>query len=168
MKVETFVIPQRGMGTRDYSEAVEFASQASFRGHQARVNWAEDYYDADTLPFPEINAAALLFFNAAGDTVIEAPDIPYHIYHIIVTSERNALVVAGFYRFASLADAYIWNVEKWYGDVYGYGKAELLYTNGIKTEEGKVYVVALSEYSEEPTFSIHMTANALEEEVIYG
>lgn len=168
MKTQYFSVPVVGIGRRDYSEGIEFATQASFRGHQARINWADDYIDVPTIPFPFSYGVLLLFFDATGALVSEAPDIPYHIFSIIVTSERAGLVTTGLYRFASLADAMIWNVEKWYGDVYGYGKAELLYTAGIKTAPGKVYVVPLAEYSEQPTFSIHSTITALEEEVIYG
>jgi hypothetical protein len=167
-KIKTFVVPERGIGKRDYSEAIEFASQASFRGHQRRMVWTFEYYGIPTAPFPNFYGIGLQFFDAGGGVVIPAPDIPYHIYKVTVTTGRAALVLAGFCRFASLADANIWNVEKWYGDTYGYGKAELIYTNGIKTEQTKVYAVALSEYSERPDFDIRLSVDALWEEIVYG
>jgi len=163
-----FTVPQVGVGRKDYSETVEFASEASFKGHQRRDCWVVDYSGVPTIPFPFSYAVLLQFWDAAHVVVVPAPDIPYHIYKVTITTGRAALTMTGLYRFASLADAYIWNVERWYGDTYGYGKAELVYTNGIKTEQGKVYCVSFAEYSEMPTFDFRMTVNGLHEEVLYG
>ena len=168
MKTKYFTVPPVGIGRRDYSEAVEFASEASFKGHQRRDCWTFEAPGVPTVPFPGFYAIALGFWDAEHVPVIPAPDIPFHIYKVTITTGRAALAIAGFYRFASLADAGIWNVEKWYGDSYGYGKAELVYTNGIRTLEGKVYCVALAEYSEMPTFDVRMNADGLHEEVVYG
>lgn len=168
MKTGYFAVPEVGVGRRDYSETVEFASEASFRGHQLRLCWTFEFPGVPTVPFPGFYAIGLLFWDAAHVPVIPAPDIPYYIYKVTITTGRAALAIAGFYRFASLADANIWNVEKWYGDSYGYGKAELVYTNGIKTLEGKVYCVAFAEYSEEPTFDFRMNIDGLNEEIVYG
>lgn len=168
MGTKTFTVPGKGIGRRDFSNALEFASQASSRGHQRRMVWTLEGYDIPTLAFPDAFGTVIPFFDEAGALVILAPAIPYHIYKVTNSSGRAALVLAGLYRFASLADAYIWNVERWYGDNYGYGKTELIYTNGIKTEEGKIYIVTYAEYSEKPTYDLRMSIDALYEKVIYG
>jgi len=62
----------------------------------------------------------------------------------------------------------IWNVDKWYGDVWGYSKATLYFTTGIKTEEGKVYCAIASEYSAASQFQLRLTIHALQEEVVYA
>ncbi len=170
MKIELFTVAPTGVGKRDYSQGIEFASQATSRGHQARDITTLDII-LDTAAFPDFWAQPMEFFWPDGSLRYEAPSTPLHIHDVVITSERNALVLAGLYRFASFADmaaAWPWTVEVWYGDIWGYGKAELHYTNGIKTEPGKFYAIAFSEYSEEPTFHIHMTVGALKEEIIYG
>lgn len=168
MAIQAFTVPTRGIGRRDYSSAIEFASQASIKGHQARVNAVADYLSVPVPTFPEFYATILLFWDAQDNLVIPAPDLPYHFYKISITAGRNALVLCGFYRFASLDDVYVWNVEKWYGRMYDYSKAELVFTNGIKTEEGKVYLVTFAEYSEQATCDIHLEYHSLEEKAIYG
>lgn len=165
--METFSVPAKGIGRRDYSRSVDFAVQPTLRGHQGRLNWYAEWI----LPTPDFDdsyAAYLQFFDAEGNSVVLAPDIPYHLHKIAVTTERKALIKVGLYRFASWADFLIFNYDKWYGDIFGYGKAELRFTNGIKTEEGKVYAVIFAEYSEEATFTAHFLVNSLSEEVIYG
>lgn len=168
MPLEAFIVPQRGIGKRDYSQVIEFATEASFRGHQRRYVLTVEYPGIPTPPFPIFYGIGYQFFDAEGNVVIPAPEIPYHIHKVTVTTGRAALVLAGLYRFASLADADIWNVEKWYGDIYGYGKAELIYTNGIRTEQGKVYGVAIAEYSERPTFDLLLSTDGLYEVIVYG
>lgn len=166
--VKPFTVAVKGIGRRDYSRAVEFASQATMKGHQVRSNYAYDFYDVPTVPYPYAYSFLLDWFNAEGEIVTPAPDIPYHIYKLILTTGRKALAIVGLYRFLSEDDFWIGLIDKWYGDIYGYNAAELVYTNGIKTEEGKVYAVALAEYSEQAAFDIHITINTLMERVIYG
>jgi hypothetical protein len=166
MKTELFPVPSAGIGRKDYSQGIEYATQASFKGHQIRANWTLNAV-LPTVPYPDAWGIYLLF-KVSGVWVTVAPSTPHHVYKITVTSERNCLVTAGLCRFASLADVAIWNVEKWYGDMFGYGAVELLYTLGMKTVKGKVYVVTFSEYSGEPTMSIHVNVSALKEEVVYG
>jgi len=133
------------------------------RGHQTRYSSVLSI----TLPTVPFGFIYTIYFIFPGG-VVAAPATPRHFYNVINTSGRNALVLAGFYRFNSWADYLIFNVDEWYGTVYGYGKAELHWTNGIKTEEGKVYAAGICEYSERPTFTIHMTSHSLFEEVVYG
>lgn len=168
MNIETFSVPKLGIGRRDYSKCIEYAAQASFRGHQVRISWSADYIDVDTLPYSDRYGARLLFFDAEGKVTTCAPATPYHIYELIGSTERNALLLAGLYRFASEDDVNIFNVEKWYGDIHGYGKVEMRYTAGIKTVPGRIYYVGFAEYSEQPTFSIRLIINALMEEIRYG
>jgi len=163
----TFTVPAKGIGRKDYSRNVDFAVQPTLRGHQGRQNWYAEW-TLPTVPFGYIYVAYLRFFDAEGNLVYPAPDIPYHLYRMVVTTERNALILVALYRFASWADMMVFNYDKWYGDLFGYGEAELRFTNGIKTEEGKLYAVAFSEYSEEATFTAHFLVNSLREEIIYG
>jgi len=167
MKIETVAVATKGIGRRDYSSAVEYASQPTARGFQGRNNWAADYTDVPTLPFGWVYADALGFYDAAGVLTYEAPaDIVNHIYYVGITSSRKALVNVGLYQFASYADYLAWIVEKVLGWVSGYGIAELEFTTGINTEAGKTYAILFGEYSEEVTFDMRYTVNALEEKVI--
>jgi hypothetical protein len=164
---KTFAVVRKGVGRRDYSSAVEYASQPTVKGFQGRNCWAADYTDVPTLPFGDAYSDALGFYDAAGALTYEAPaDIINHIYYAGVSSSRKALVNVGLYQFASYADYLAWNVEKVLGWVNGYGIAELEFTTGINTEAGKTYAILFGEYSEEVTFDMRYTVNALEEEVI--
>jgi hypothetical protein len=167
MQLETFVVPATGIGRRDYSQAVEFASQATMRGHQLRGAVIMDSVVLPTVPWPWCYATPIAFFDAEG-ILRPTPTIPEHFQSIIVTTQRQALVLAGLYRFRTYNDIVIWNPDEWYGDMFGYGRAELLYTSGIKTELGKYYAIALAEWSEEPTFTVSFTFSSLQEEMVYG
>jgi len=165
--IKTFNVASRGIGRKDYSLAVEYASQPALKGWQARNNWALDYEDVPTLPYDWAYVIYLGFFDAEGVLHGEVPSgIVNHIYYVGVTSSRKALVVAALYEFASLDDYWAWIVESEYGYVSAYGVAELVFTNGINTKPGRVYAVMWTEYSEKPTFDMRITVNALEEQVI--
>lgn len=165
--IRTFAVTPGGIGRRDYSTAIEYASQPALRGWQGRNNWAADYSGVPTLPFGWAYEMRLGFYTAGGLLVYEAPsDIVNHIYYAGVTSSRKALVNVGLWVFANLADWWAWIVEKSLGWVNGYGAAELEFTKGVNTEAGKVYSIMFGEYSPEPLFDMRITVNALEEEVI--
>jgi len=165
--IKTFAVASKGIGRRDYSLAIEYASQPTVKGWQGRNNWAADYEGVPTLPFGWAYMDRLGFYDAKGNLVYEAPsDIVNHIYYAGVASSRKALVNVGIWVFANEADYWAGIVEKDLGWVSGYGIAELEFTTGINTEAGKVYALLFGEYSEEPTFDMRYTVNALEEEVI--
>lgn len=166
--IKTFTIAPGGIGRRDYSLAIEYASQPTLKGFQARNNWAADYVDVPKLlSFEWIYVDSLGFYDAEGNLHAEAPvGIVNHIYYVGVSSSRKALVSVGLSVFASYADYWDWIGEKVLGLVNGYGIAELEFTAGINTEPGKVYAILWGEYSEELTFDMRYTVNALEEAVI--
>lgn len=165
MKTE-FLVPAKGVGRRDYTSGVEYATQATYHGFQHRVSWFDTFLEVPTIPYPEFYSANIYFFDEYLDIVDVAPRFPYHFFEILATTERHALLGVGFYRFASLADFDIWNVEKWYGTLFGYGQVLLNFSHGIKTEQGKVYAVSFAEYSAEPDFNIHWDINSVEETAI--
>lgn len=167
MRELPFVASAVGIGRRDYSSAIEYASQPTVRGFQGRNNWALDADNVPTLPFGVAYSMAIGFYTRDGTLVYEAPsDVINHIYYVGAASGRKALVNVGLYYFASLADYYAWIVEGYHGWVSGYGLAELRYTTGIPTLAGRTYAIMFGEYSLEPLFDIRITANALEEEVV--
>jgi len=163
-----FPVAERGTGRKDYSNAIEFLTAATWRGRQLRTNWAAYWPALPTLVWPGAYYMHMLFYDAEGNLVNEAPAIPYQIQDIIFATERNALVFLGFLQFASYADLIIWNVEKYLGYIFSYNEAELLYCAGIRTIEGKAFAVIFGEYSEHATFATSLTVNAIKEEVVYG
>jgi len=165
---ETFTVPVKGIGRRDYSKAVEYASQPTSRGRLARVNWGINFNGVPWIPFPWVYGWKIVFIDEEGHAVVAAPALPRHFYHMGITAKRAALIVVGCYVYADEAHADMWLPEACFGWCYGYGKAELSFTNGVKTEEGKVYSLLFAEYSEEASFDVFITINALLEEVAYG
>ena len=168
MKTETFPVTARGVGRRDYSDAIEFASAATAKGLQARAANTARYFGVPVVAWPDFWVMLFLFADEYRVVSEVAPRIAYHIFNIEVAGEGAALTLAGLYRFATYDDIWMWNVDKWYGDMFGYGKAALDYTKGIKTAEGKYYLIAFSQYTEKPSFNVHIKVNMLNEEVFYG
>ena len=166
-KESTFTVAPRGVGRADYSSSLEFISQPAVRAKQARMSWI-GAYTLYTPPFGVIYTVPLPFYTPEGVVQYSAPDAPYHFHSVGVTTARDALCIVLFARFLTYSDIMIWNVEKYYGFVYGYQHAHLLVTSGIKTEEGYYYAAGIAEYSGELTFMIRYEAQALVESVAYG
>lgn len=164
---QTFEVLVKGRGRPDYSSSVQYASYATARGYQRRHQLTAEYTDFPTFPPGWAYASIFIFYDENDKLTYPAPKIPYYIYSEKVSCESNALVFLGLYRFNSYADIWLGNVDKWYGDIFGYGEAELEYSKGIKTVEGKWYVDMFAQYSEKPTFSMDKTVHMLREDVFY-
>lgn len=164
MKTQLFAVPSKGIGRKDYSDQVEFVSYATMKGIQYRYQLTAKF-TLPTLPYPDFYVSLYRFVNRDGVLVYPAPDIPYHLYSVECAGETKELMMAGVYRFNTYDDIWIWNVDEWYGDVYGYGKVKLQYSKGIRTVEGKYYLLALAQWSEAPTFVFNDTDHLLREDV---
>lgn len=156
-----FVVPATGAGKADYTQAIEFATQPTWRSWQRRTVWTLHVDGIPSVPIADFYFIFLYSFEAG--VLYWDTRKPRHFQNVIVSSSRKALVVAGLYQFATLADELAWLPEKWYGDMWGYGKAELEYTNGIRAEVGKYFAAKLCEYSGEPTFDIDISVSSLDE-----
>jgi len=167
MAVKIFTVPTKGIGRKDYSNAIEFATYATSKGLQARFTYMAEWTDLPTLAWPDFYVCSIQFFDEEHALTYPAPGIPYHLYQLLITGESNALIFTGFYRFNSEDDIWSWNVDKWYGDMFGYGRAELNFSKGIKTVKGKWYIIAFAQYIDKPTFSVDLTSHWLSEEVIF-
>lgn len=167
MPTETFAVPTTGEGRRDYSKSVEFSTYATSKGLQSRYHYMAEWTNLPALPWPYIYASPVQFFDENHVLTYAAPVIPYHLYDLLISCETDALAVAGFYRFNTWSDIWIWNIDKWYGDMLGFGRARLKYLKGIKTVEGKYYVIAFGQYSEHASFSTDLTSHWLMEEVVF-
>lgn len=163
-----FPVAERGTGRRDYSNAIEFLTAATWKGRQLRTNWTGYWADLPTLIYPMSYFVHFPFYDADRNLVNEAPDVPYQIQNVVISSERNALVFVAFLQFASYYDLTIWNIEKHLGYLFGYNEVALNFTCGIRTIEGKAFAALFAEYSEKATCDVYLTANALYEEVVYG
>ena len=160
--ITEFAVAAKGVGRRDYTGLIEHASVSSYRSFQTRANSS---IIATQLVYPAIGSAhagVLSFYGA-----LSAPSYPFYYYHLSVTGELDALTLIGLYRFASIADLFAWNWDEWYGDAWGYHKAELDYANGIRTEEGKLYAVMYAQYSVDAISTVyHVIVNGLIQEVV--
>lgn len=158
------VVPM-GLGRKDYSAGVEKSVQPVVANRTPRISWSWGYLALPSVVYPNFYATMPIFFYDEYDNLVTvAPRVPYHMFEIELSSPIGGLVFVGFQRFASLADFWAWNVEKWYGDFYGYGRAKTRYTAGIKTEEGKLYSVSYGVYSELPNFDVDMDIKGIEED----
>lgn len=168
MVVQVFDVPIEGIGRRDYSQAVEVATASSWRGHQRRVSWGGSY----TLPTPVFGLVYITYLPF--DVSIEdplglfAPATPYYFMSLTVSSIQDALTCVFFANFATWDDVLIFNYDEWFGEIYGYGKASLEYSKGVKTKEGRIYVLGFCTYPESATFTAEFSVHGLQEEVVYG
>jgi hypothetical protein len=169
MDVETRSITATGVGKPDYREGVEFSGEpGSVRGSQARYASSAYYAGLATPPFGTMWLHGLLLPQPDGTWSYVAPSTPHHIHRVSHTTDRVALALCGYYQFASYNDFLAAIIENTLGITYGYGYAELSFTKGIPTIEGKVYAVGFAEYSALATFNAHVNAHALFEEVLHA
>lgn len=165
MKITTYSVAPAGIGKRDFSVAIQRSTAMVIAPRTNRIAWNVTYPGLATFPWPNCwGTGPWLFFDEDNNIVDVAPRTPYHIFEGEASSPMNALTLWAFLRFPSMADYFAWNWDRWYGDYYGYGKARMKLTSGIKTEFGCVYTAVFSVYSEFPTFDVTLDVHGVEED----
>jgi len=157
-----FTIPTVGVGRADYSQNIELAVEPQIRSHLYRYNWTVET-TLDTLTFPEAHVVLLRFEDKAGNLLDYVPsDIKYLIYDIMVSGNYNALTLGALYKYSYPALAYLETVA----EIFGYGRAEIKFTRGHRCEPGRVYAVALNQWSEKAQFTGSFVVHALSDVVV--
>ncbi|MFH1486486.1 MAG: hypothetical protein ABIH46_10470 [Chloroflexota bacterium] len=118
---------------------------------------------------PYAYSYVIAFRDYDTDTwVYEAPRFPQHIYRVALTTDRNALVLVLLQRHTSLASYLAGDPpERRYAELRDYQNVEIVFTNGIRSEEGYCYSVGFAEWSG-LDFNAAVEENKISEEVIYG
>jgi len=144
MSKQTMILTPTGVGRKDYSEDIQYSVEQQIRSLQQRFFYSVKYINLTGLVYPNVYEAPLSFLV---DSILQntAPKKPYLFYLVEVSSERNALVVVAFNRYASYADYLAGIVAEHLGTVFGYGVAKLSLTKGLPTLEGSVYTVQFAE-----------------------
>jgi hypothetical protein len=163
-----FLVESKGTGRVDYSKSIEYAVQPTGKGTMSLYTFANVWPGLATLPYPNAYAATLRFFDEHFAITIPAPRVPYYIYRLSVTTHANALVLCELMQYANYADWMAFTVEEYWGASYGYQSAELVFTTGLKTLEGRYYDLNFAEWSANPTFDAQVAGNGIWEEVLRG
>lgn len=151
-----------GIGRKDYSMNAEFSTESLIRSHLERSIWLDEltYW---TPPFPWAYFSVLQFSDAEGNLLYYAPeDIKYIIYNIVLVGEYHALTVAALQKFSWPEIEYVDTVA----EVYGYGRAEIHLTKGHVCEPGRLYAVALTQWSEKDLFTAYSNVHGMSDLVV--
>jgi len=100
-----------------------------------------------------------------GSFGYEASTIIENYYNVQVSIRKNALVGAALIRFASYADAIIYNIAQYFPRVFGYGKVKIDFTHGISTRPGSVYGLLFGFWTGGVTEHVDITINGLVSEL---
>lgn len=159
-----FPVSAVGIGRQDYSQNLEYSVEPVIRSHLQRINWWFTAAGWPTVPFPFVYLGDLVFEDRAGVVTNICPsDVEYYIYDVWNQGLYNALTPCLLYKYTLVPFALVEVI----GLVYGYQKASLHFTSGVKCEPGFTYVVCLAQYSELPTFTASMIVHGLTDRVIY-
>lgn len=162
MSLLTRTLTPIGVGRKDYSLNAEFATEAIMRSHLERFAYSAEltYW---TPPYPLAYGGILQFSDAANNIILYAPnDLKNIIYDMVTVGEYHSLIVASLQKFSWPDFNFVGTV----GEVYGYGRAELRLTKGHVCEPGRVYVVAMTQWSEKPTFTVSCSVYGMTDRVI--
>ena len=138
-------IRQTGVGWKDYTQDTEFATEAFIRTVQERFFYSVFFSNLAALTFPNVYETRLDFLV---DSVLTrtAPKRPYMFYLLSASTDSNALVYVSLLRYANYQDFLNGVVAEYLGTAFGYGKAEVELTKGLRTNEGSVYSVQFGEF----------------------
>lgn len=162
MSLLTRTLTPVGVGRKDYSLNAEFATEALIRSHLERVTWSSEW-TYWTPPYPLLYGGILQFMDAEDNILPYVPsDLKHIIYDIVTVGEYHSLIAAMLQKF-SWPDL---NFMETVGGVYGYGRAELHLTKGHVCESGRVYIVAMTQWSEKPTFTVSCNIYGITDRVI--
>ena len=144
---------------------VEYSTEALLRSHLLRVSGIALYAGLPTVPFGTTYGAVIRWLED-GVFTSYAPEEPIHLYEFEASAHINALTLIGLQRYAGEVGGFpIGPPEETYFLTYGYGKAKTALSKGVKTIQGKAYVLLIGVYSEYPAFDIRTCFSGLREEV---
>lgn len=146
LKRRSFSATPTGVGRKDYSQNVEYSVEREIRSLQERFFYSYRFDALSAVTFPDVYESQLQFL-IDGVLYDEAPTIePWMFYLINVTSDRNALCVVTFNRYASKADYDTGTIAENLGTAFGYQEAKLELTKGIVTQAGSVYSIQYADF----------------------
>jgi len=138
--VESYTVKPEGIGRVDFTKTIERStSNTPTSTLRQAMCWTSLSLFLPVGPYPWYYIAIWPLPQEDGTWAHEAGSIYETYYDMSVSVLKNALVGASLIRFASLADYYIVNVAEYFPRLFGYGKVDINFRNGISTVEGSVY-----------------------------
>lgn len=140
MKAQTFTIPAKGVGRKDYSDAIERSVQP-YITRALRQDSFEVYgvWLMPVIPFPLAWDFYLVMPQEDGTWDYLASSITLHFFELHASIKTNHLIGIGLKRYASIDDALAGIVAERSPFIFSYNKADLTFLKGIPTREGSVY-----------------------------
>ena len=141
MKETISTVPQKGVGRRDDTHAIEQAVQpySTVVGRQMSEVGTGEFWLPGWLVFPAGYRIAHPMPQSDGTWGNEAELIPVITYTVELSTNTSALMLTSWDRYASLANFMAGILAERFALKYGYGNVKIHFPKGIKTQPGSVY-----------------------------
>lgn len=155
--IETFVVPAEGIGSRDYSKTVE-RSTSPFVTPSLRQMWISGTgrWSIPTTPYPVTKVWGITMPQDDGTWGWVAGSIIVHWFESHVYLETNHLCTVGLVRYANYAALLAGIITERYPQIFGYGRASILYSRGIPTQPGCCYGLLAGGWPDTPTYEVNI------------
>lgn len=130
-EIKRFPVKAKGVGREDYSMATEFSVQSAILSYQQRYFWSL----SGLVPAGPLGLQ-LSFLDSEDILRPYGTDVPTLIYDIIVSTSRHSLLYIDIRSYnLALGDM------RPIAENEGYGRAHIIFKNGLKVEENRIYVI---------------------------
>lgn len=149
MPVETFTTEAKGVGRRDYTNAVERSTAAVGTPTLKQTSYVAYWWG--TRPVLPLGYWYVFYWalpQEDGSFYWEASTVAVHYAEINVSARKNVLLQTGLLRWASVQDYIDHNIAQIFPRVFGYGDIQMHFTKGIATQPGSMYGLGVGIYSE--------------------
>jgi hypothetical protein len=144
---QTTLSTPTGVGRKDYSQNVEYSVEKELRSLQERFFYSYRFAGLSPVVFPNVYES-LLQFLVGSSLQYEAPSgTPWMFYLAEATTNRLALCVMTFNRYASYQDFLLGNIAERLGTSFGLVDAKLEFTKGVKTVPGSLYSIQYADFN---------------------
>jgi hypothetical protein len=178
---KTFAVAPLGVGRKDYSLSVEYATESLVRSHQTKQCWSAQY-DVGTAPYPPSDFGVLFFDSLPGEKgdgdfvpgyTIYATKRTNYFSEVDFTTDADSLWMVKFGKYATLddviADSLLVDIFAagfaeeilWRG--YGYQGIHFNFTAPLPTDLEKVYAFITRTLVEKPTFEWLILVSGVED-----
>jgi len=162
MITTTFAVKERGVGRKDYSGAIEYATQPfvtpSMR--QTRIT-ISDVWTLPVTAFPGAWSLAVPMPQEDGSWDWYASSLVVNFFEFHVSIDTNNLVIIGLNRYASIDDYMTGIVAQAAPRIFSYGQADLIFSKGIPTQAGSLYGILVAGWTDTAVVEIMISATGI-------
>jgi hypothetical protein len=166
MKGQTFAVEAKGVGRKDYSTAIATAVETYITPTLRQDRWfVTGTWEVDLTPVPLAWIILIGMEQEDGSWDWPASSIVSHFFELHVSIKTSHLVTIGLVRYASLDDCIANIIAERSPQIFGYNKADLIFSRGIPTIKGSVYGILAAGWPDTPTYDLTVNAAGLVSEL---